>query len=106
MDELKAFSYQTRPESDELKSSILQDYANLYGTVERSLFRDLVKKLPINDLKRKYLVKYGITARQFNACRASVQGKIASIKECRKLRIEELKEKIKSLEKKTFKNQR
>ena len=100
MNDTKTFTYQTRCKLDELASSILDNCSSLYGSIERHLFRDLIKKLPLNDLKREYLVKYGITARQFNACRVSAEGKIDSVKESRKLRIEELKEKIASLEKK------
>ncbi len=100
MNDFKTFTYQTRCKLDESSDSVLGDYANLYGSVERHLFRDIEKKLPVNDLKRKYILKHGITARQFNACKVSIDGKRDFIKEGRKLQIEGLKEKICALEKK------
>ena len=100
MNDVKTFTYQTRFKLDELGSSILESCSSLYGSIERGLLRDLLNNLPLNDLKREYIVKYGITARQFNACRVSVEGKISSVKESQKLRIDELKIKLASLEKK------
>jgi IS605 OrfB family transposase len=64
------------------------------------LFKDLRKNLSINFLKSTYIAKYGITARQFNAIRVSVCGKIDAVKACRVEHIEQLKEKIPPLEKK------
>lgn len=69
MNETKTFSYQTRCVLQELEEAIFSDYANLYASVEHHLFRDLIKKVPINTLKKQYITQYGITARQFNACR-------------------------------------
>jgi IS605 OrfB family transposase len=103
MNETKTFSYQTRCVLQELEEAIFSDYANLYASVEHHLFRDLIKKVPINTLKKQYITQYGITARQFNACRVSLEGKIASIKAAREGRIENVKERISSLEKKLSK---
>lgn len=100
MNEAKTFSYQTRCALGELECTIIQDYADLYTSVERHLFRDLIKKHSLNTLKKEYIAKYGITARQFNACRVSIEGKIAAVKASQEGRIENLKERISSLEKK------
>ena len=100
MSDCKTFTYQTRFKLDQPAEAILDSCAGLYGLVERSLCSDLLKKLPINDIKREYILKYGITARQFNACKVSVEGKIDSVKAGRKFRAEGLKERISSLEKK------
>ncbi len=100
MNESKSFTYQARCAQSELQKQVLEACANLYGSIERHLFEDLKKSIPVNSLKRTYLVEYGITARQFNACRVSVEGKISSAKECRVGQITQLKEKISSLEKK------
>jgi len=100
MNESKTFTYQTRIVSNEIQKEVLGACGKLYGSIERHLFEDLNKDLPINSLKSSYLIKYGITARQFNACRVSVEGKIASAKACRERHIADLKEKIASLEKK------
>ncbi len=99
MDDVKTFTYQTRYKLDDLSNSILEECAHLYGSIERHLFQDIKKKRPINTLKKEYLQRFEITARQFNACRVSLEGKISSIKAGRLVRIENLKEKISALEK-------
>ena len=74
------FTYQTRFEPDDSASALLDGYARLYGTVECSLFAAYQAKIPINDCKRLFLRRFGITARQFNAVRIGLDGKIAAIK--------------------------
>lgn len=75
----------------------LSDYATLMAHVERCLFADFSKgKKPI-DLKSSYISRFGITARQFNAIRVSLDGKIDSIKELKLLHIEQKKEQIAAL---------
>ena len=103
MSEARTFSYQTRIPAIDIVNQSLEAYANLYGKIERNLFVDLMRPHDLSALKKDYLVKYGITARQFNACRIALEGKIESIKQARALQIENLKEKISSLEKKILK---
>ena len=103
MNESKNFTYQTRFTIKELGISILDSYAKLHGSVERHLFEDLNKSLTVGSLKSEYLINHGITARQFNAVRVSVEGKMAAAKACRIEHVEQLKEKVSSLEKKLFK---
>lgn len=100
MTEEKMFTYQARLHVDHQIEALLDSYGKLFGIVERALFRDLQKSISLNTLKSSYILKYQITARHFNACRISLQGKIASIQERRKIQIQELSEKIASLEKK------
>ncbi|WP_018289756.1 hypothetical protein [Verrucomicrobium sp. 3C] len=50
--------------------------------------------VPRNDLKRSFLRRFGLTARQFNAIRIELEDKIASIQEKRPERIEEAKRRI------------
>jgi IS605 OrfB family transposase len=59
----------------------LDAYGELYGRVERSLFAAIHAGRPMNELKRDFLKQFGITARQFNAIRITLEGKIASIAE-------------------------
>lgn len=89
-------SYQTRisPISD----SPLSAYAFLMAQVEHCLFADIAKGKKVNDLKSSYLIRFGITARQFNSVRIKLEGKIASIKTCHLQRIQQKKEQIKALE--------
>jgi IS605 OrfB family transposase len=101
---LKKFTYQTR---FGLPFDLaLCEYAHLFSKLERTLFANLSAKQNINDLKRKYIKKHGLTARQFNSIHYSLKGKIASAKECQKLNINSLKEKIQQLEKKITSNKK
>jgi IS605 OrfB family transposase len=77
------FTYQTRPVLDQVQTSALDAYAELYGKAERSLFAAIQAGGTLNDLKREFLPRFGISARQFNAMRIGLDGKIASIKERR-----------------------
>ncbi len=70
MEEIQVFTYQTRIEDN----PILDSYGELYGKIERGLFADIMKGKKANSLKSEYLVKYGITARQFNAIKIDVKG--------------------------------
>ncbi len=79
---------------------VLDDIGDSYGHIKRSLFKDSVRSgnKPIS-FKNEYLVRYGITARQFNAIRYDLDGNISSAVEVLKLRIEKLERKIKSARK-------
>src|ERR1700745_4193415 len=61
------FTYQSRvcvtPEQDKM----LREYGVRFGRVERTLYGDLQKGEAANRLKAEYLVRFAITARQFNA---------------------------------------
>jgi hypothetical protein len=77
------------------QAAVLDAYAKLYGRVERSLFGLMQAGGSINELKREFLPKFGITARQFNAVRVGLEGKIDSIKVRRPELIAELHSRIK-----------
>ena len=51
--------------------------------------------------KNDFLKKFGITARQFNACRVSLEGKISACKAGQEQAIASLKQQIDSLDKKS-----
>jgi hypothetical protein len=103
-------SYQTRLSLNEEGIVILSEYADLFNTVEHSLYAEVAKGQRSASCKNEFLKKYEITARQFNACRVTLEGKIAA---CRagqeqavinlKQKIETLTEQIKRLEKKPSK---
>ena len=95
MGELPIFTYQTRLVQDAVQTAALDAYARLYGRVERSLFAAMKAGGTVNDLKRAFLPKFGITARQFNAVRVGLEGKIDSIKTRRPELITELQIRIK-----------
>ena len=68
----------------------LDAYGELYGRVERKLFADAAAGRPAGSLKSLYLSRHGIPARMFNAIRISLDGKVASVKEQQRLRVESL----------------
>ena len=68
----------------------LSAYAGLYGRVERKLFAEVAAGKTTTSLKREYLRRYGIPARMFNSIRVSLEGKIASVREQQKLRLDDM----------------
>lgn len=97
---LPTFTYQTRiilPMESEL---ILDACASYFSMVERKLFAEIAAGKKASELKSSYLTRFGLTARQFNAIRVQVEGKISSIKERRASLIEEMKLRISKLDKK------
>jgi IS605 OrfB family transposase len=76
-------TYVTRLPSAPEWDPILDAYAALYGRAERTLFARLRAGARVGTLKSAFLVRFGLTARQFNALAATVQGKIASVRKRR-----------------------
>ncbi|WP_026195747.1 IS200/IS605 family accessory protein TnpB-related protein [Verrucomicrobium sp. 3C] len=91
MSKLPVFTYQTRLTLNPEQASCLDAYAALHGLAQRSLFAKMRAGVPLNELKRSFLRRFGLTARQFNAIRIELEGKIASIQERRPELIEEAK---------------
>jgi hypothetical protein len=88
-------TWQTRLVLGAASSELLDAYAAVYGKAERSLFADLAAgKQSKNELKRAYLIRFGITARQFNALRIGLEGKIRSIQERQPDLIKEMAQRI------------
>ncbi len=87
-------TYETRLPGDPERESVFAAYADLSGRAERTLFARLRAGEPLAAIKRAFLVHFGLTARQFNALAATLQGKIASIKEGRRSRIAHLERRI------------
>ena len=77
------FTYQTRLAHDPVTDAALSACAELHGRVERSLFAAWQTRTCRNEIKREFQVRFGITSRQFNAAKASLEGKVDSIKERR-----------------------
>ena len=92
-------TFQTRPAIDSSTLSPLDSYASLFGRVIRSLFAQLSAGKTPSSLKASFLKKYGITARQFNACSVELKGKISSIQERNKQRTQELSSTLRFLRK-------
>jgi IS605 OrfB family transposase len=77
MDEM-IFTYQTRLRLDERSAAILEEYAHLSNLVEHSLYAEVARGKTSASCKNESLKKFRITARQFNACRVSLEGKISA----------------------------
>src|SRR5690606_1301231 len=78
--EHQTFTYQSRICTNAVQSQFLQDTASHLSKVEHALFADYSRGKNILKVKSEYLFKYGITARQFNAIRIGLEGKIRSVK--------------------------
>ena len=68
----------------------LSAYAELYGRVQRKLFADVSAGRSVTSLKSAYLEQHRIPARMFNGVRVSLEGKVSSVKEQQKLRVDTL----------------
>lgn len=89
----KTFTYQARIMGER---PVLDAFAQLFGRVERKLYVDLVHgDKPLSQLKKDYLKKFNITARQFNSIKIEVEGMIASTLELLKLSVSDYEQKIK-----------
>ena len=94
MNKDRIFTYHTRLTLAPVQEGVLNRYAILYGKAERSLFAAIQSgKDPVR-LKASFIKTFGITARQFNAIRMHLQGKIASVKALQSVHAEQLRTKI------------
>jgi hypothetical protein len=93
-------TYQTRLKLNDEQNTILQHYASLFGTVERSLFAEVAKGKTAVSCKNQFLKEFNITARQFNACRVALEGKIEACRTGQEHAVDRLKQQITSLDQK------
>jgi IS605 OrfB family transposase len=92
-------TYQTRPQIDESQDTILSAYSQLLNKVERSLYAEKAKGKATASCKNIFLKQFGVTARQFNACKVSLEGKVAAARASQKSILSHLQQKIESLDK-------
>lgn len=91
----RTFTYQTRINVSPQQETLLDQYAEIYNTIQRYLFAEIAAgKTPD---KSDYLSKFGITGRQYNAIDIALKGKIASIRTLQKTNIANTEAKIKKL---------
>lgn len=88
------FTYQTRLQLNEETAIIFGEYARLYNQVEHCLFAAMARGKTSTSCKNHFLKQYGITARQFNACRVSVETKVAACQAGQNNAMVSLKEKM------------
>ncbi len=108
MNQEMTLTYQTRLKLEE--EAILTEYACLFNRVMHALYAEMARGRTCSSCKNDFLKKYGITARQFNAVKMSLEGKVDACKAGQKQailsleqQIEALSKKIKTLEKKPSK---
>jgi IS605 OrfB family transposase len=71
--------------------------AELYGRAERHLYVDLyVRARDLNECKSEYLVRFGLTARQFNATRVDLGGRVDALRESHRNRVEDLERSVRA----------
>ena len=97
MDEM-ILTFQTRLLLDHKKEEVLQECAYLLNTVERSLHAEVAKGKSSASCKNDFLKAFGITARQFNACRVSLEGKLSACKAGQERSLSSLKQQIDALD--------
>ncbi len=86
---------------------LLDAMAALYGRAERALFVDHhVRGRALSECKRESIRNCGLTARQFNALRASLDGKVEAAREGQKNRIAHLQDTIAAAKKAVKKAER
>jgi IS605 OrfB family transposase len=92
-------TYQGRLSLSSMEDEAFSTYASLFGKAERALFVEIRQDSNLTVLKREFLPKFGLTARQFNSISATVRGKTSSIKVRQKALIEGLQHRITKAEK-------
>lgn len=76
---------------DQTLGPLLASIAGLFAKAEQALYVDLyVRGRPLNECKREYLARFGLTDRQFNAVEVNLRGKVKAAEEAQKLHIDEL----------------
>ena len=88
-------TYQGRPVLSPEQEAFLAAYSGHYNHVERKLYAEMQRDgKPAASFKNDYLIRFDMTARQFNAIGRNLEGKIASIKELLPLRKQETETRI------------
>jgi IS605 OrfB family transposase len=90
-------TYQDRLTLDATQSRWLNAFGEMYGRLQRTLYAHAAKGEKLNDLKSSFCAQHGLSARQFNAMRMELEGKISSTVELLKLRKKELAHNIKGV---------
>jgi IS605 OrfB family transposase len=99
MTEEMTLTYQTRLQLNEDQAAVLQKCACLLSSAERTLYAEMGKGKTATSCKNEFLRKYGITARQFNACRVNLEGKVSACQASQKQALINLKQQIEVLDK-------
>lgn len=88
-------TYQDRLTLDPTQSRWLDAFGDLYGKLQRVIYAHAAKGENISNLKSSFCAQHNISARQFNAMRMELEGKISSTVELLKTRKQDLARNIK-----------
>lgn len=88
-------TYQDRLTLDPTQTRWIDAFGALYGQLQRKLYAHAAKGENLSDLKSSFSAAYGISARQFNAMRMELEGKMAGTVELLKTRKLDLSRNIK-----------
>ena len=92
------FTYQMRLRVEGDVAQALDGYAAIYSAAQRRLMARIAAGESASRLKSEFSLDAGLSARQFNALRIELEGKIASIKERRKGLVCEAQQRLKKLQ--------
>ncbi len=82
--------------TDKKAIEVLEKISAKIGHLRAKLLKELLQDGEDNRLKKEYIKKYGITARQYNSLSSDVRGLIKSSRELKKRNLSESKARIKS----------
>jgi IS605 OrfB family transposase len=89
-------TYQDRLSLDAEQLRWLGACGELYGRLQRTLYARIAKGDNASQIKPQFCAEHGLSARQFNAMRLELEGKISGTAELLKLRKKELKGDVQS----------
>lgn len=92
-------TYQTRLQMDQGIDCVFHACSCLLNRVEHALYAEVSKGNTTASCKNSFLRRFDITARQFNACRVSLEGKIAASRAGQERAIISLQQQIEILDK-------
>lgn len=95
---LEMATYQTRLRLDDATAALFDAYGARFGEAERRLNRLMDLGADLLETKRAF-IREGLTARQFNSIRMTLEGKRESLAECRKREIDDKKRRIAAIKK-------
>ena len=90
-------TYQDRLALDASQQRWLGAFGELYGRLQRTLYASIARGENASQLKPQFCAEHGLSARQFNAMRLELEGKISGTVELLKLRKKELKGDVQSV---------
>lgn len=90
-------TYQDRLSLDAEQQRWLGACGELYGRLQRTLYASIAKGENASRIKPEFCAVHGLSARQFNAMRLELEGKISGTVELLKLRKKELKSDVQSV---------